>query len=148
MASKTEHHKRSPCPVACGLDIIGDHWTLLVVRDMLFLGRHEYGQMLEAPEGISSNILSDRLSKLQKQGLVGQITHPENRKKKLYYLTAKGKGLIHVLMAITSWSKQYMGSQVKLPTDLLAEMNRGPDHFIEQTLERLKQWEVQYQIHS
>ena len=74
MATKNEHANRSSCPVACALDVIGDHWSLLVVRDLLMMGKHEYKELLESAEGISSNILSDRLRKLQENGLVGVIT--------------------------------------------------------------------------
>lgn len=65
-----EHAARSGCPIACTLDIVGDHWTLLIIRDLMFLGLHEYKDMLMKEEGISSNILTDRLKKLERKDLI------------------------------------------------------------------------------
>jgi DNA-binding HxlR family transcriptional regulator len=63
MVAKIEHKQRSGCPIACALDLIGDHWTLLVIRNLMFLGIHEYKDMLKTEEQISSSILTDRLKK-------------------------------------------------------------------------------------
>jgi len=65
MVAKTEHKSRSGCPIACSLDVLGDHWTLIIVRNLMFHGRHEYKDMLQAEEQISTSILSDRLKKLE-----------------------------------------------------------------------------------
>ena len=144
MVSKSQHSNRSPCPLARGLDIIGDHWTLLVVRDLMLLGRHEYGQMLEGDEAISSNILSDRLRKLQQQGLVAQITHPQNKRKKLYYLTPKGKDLIPVLLAIFAWSNKHLKPTIAMPREMRSELAKGADHFTQYTLGQLQRWEQEH----
>lgn len=146
MVSKNKHNLRSQCPVACGLDIVGDHWTLLIVRDLLMLGRHEFRDILEGDEGISSNILSDRLAKLQQDGLVASIVHPDNKRRKLYYLTPKGKDLIHIMVAVAGWASKHLHDQVFIPEDRMKLLQSGTNKFIRHTLDELAQWEQQYGI--
>ncbi len=146
MVSKKEHKLRSECPIACGLDIVGDHWTLLIVRDLLVLGRHEYGELLQAEEGISSNILSDRLQKLQDYDLVRYIDHPQNKRRKLYYLTDRGKDLIHLIAAIGSWTHKHFGKEPQLPSDHPAAQSRTQEQFAARVLDSLKQWEIEHGV--
>lgn len=146
MVSKNEHLNRSQCPVALGLDVVGDHWTLLIVRDLLIMGKHEYRELLESDEGISSNILTDRLNKLQEQDLVSWINHPESKRRKLYYLTDKGKDLIHILIALVRWSAKHRADEIVIPADKLQNMQQSPRQFVESTLGRLAQWETTFGI--
>ena len=141
MAQTTDHYSRSTCPVACALDVIGDHWTLLVIRDLMFLGRHEYKDMLNAEEGISSNILSDRLRKLEENGLISSIPHPESGRRKLYYLLAKGKDLIYVLTPLARWAEQHLHDVVDIPKEKKAMLMKQPDKMIQLVLQDLEQWE-------
>ncbi len=99
---KKQHHKRSPCPVACTLDILGDKWTLLVIRDM-FLGRSYYNEFCRSPEKIATNILADRLEKLVTHGLVERFTGGDTQAREAYRLTTRGKTLKPVLNAVTKW---------------------------------------------
>ena len=99
--------KRSSCPAACALDLAGDKWTLLVVRDLL-RGRHTFKELLAAEEGIPTNILADRLKKMEKHGLVLANPYQENPVRWRYDLTAKGKGLSEVLVAMAMWGKKYI----------------------------------------
>ena len=69
---------RSPCPIASALDILGDKWTFLVVRDLLFMGKHQYGELLESPEGIPTNILAERLKRLEAAGLLEKRPYQTN----------------------------------------------------------------------
>ena len=94
--------RRSPCPVACLLDIAGDRWSLLVVRD-LFLGRSRFKDFSASPEGIPTNILSERLERLLRHGVVEQIPVDDSAKRMAYRLTAKGKALAPVLEAMRDW---------------------------------------------
>jgi DNA-binding HxlR family transcriptional regulator len=99
--SRVEPGRRSPCPVACTLDLIGDRWTLLVVRD-LFAGRTRFAEFARAPEGIASNILAQRLDALVAAGLVERRGgdgdgHPR------YGLTERGRSLRPVLEALRDW---------------------------------------------
>jgi len=94
--------RRSPCPVACSLDIFGDRWTLLIVRD-LFLGRTRFKDFTASPEGIPTNILADRLERLLETGVVEQIPAEDGTKRLAYRLTEKGKALRTVLEAMRDW---------------------------------------------
>lgn len=94
--------RRSPCPVACSLDIFGDRWTLLIVRDLLF-GRTRFKDFTASPEGIPTNILADRLERLLAHGVVEQIPAEDGTKRLAYRLTEKGKALGPVLKAMRDW---------------------------------------------
>jgi DNA-binding HxlR family transcriptional regulator len=94
--------RRSPCPVACLLDIAGDRWSLLVVRD-LFLGRSRFKDFSASPEGIPTNILSERLERLLRHGVIEQIPVDDSAKRLAYRLTPKGKALRPVLAAMRDW---------------------------------------------
>ncbi len=94
--------KRSPCPIACTLDIVGDKWTLLVVRDLL-LGRTHFKEFAAGPEKIATNILSDRLSRLVEFGLAETYPSPERANTIAYRLTKRGRSLAPVIESITEW---------------------------------------------
>ncbi|MET0072599.1 MAG: helix-turn-helix domain-containing protein [Candidatus Thiodiazotropha sp.] len=143
MVAKSEHRQRSQCPVACALDLIGDHWTLLVVRNMMFLGIHEYKDMLQMEEQISSSILSNRLQKLQRDGLVDSLPHPESQRRKLYYLTAQGKELIYMMTELVIWANTHLDT-VDIPADKKRLIEKDPESFIQLTLQALDEWERQY----
>lgn len=98
---------RSPCPVAATLDLIGDKWSLLVIRD-LFLGKRTYGEILSSPEGIPTNILADRLKRLEESGLIEATIYQERPVRYAYTLTARGKALHRVLDAVVSWGRKYI----------------------------------------
>lgn len=97
--------KRSVCPVACTLDLLGDRWTLLVVRD-LFAGKTHYHEFAESPEGIATNILAARLERLCASGLVKKSPSKERAGSAAYGLTARGETLRPVLEAMKSWGLQ------------------------------------------
>src|ERR1700687_456013 len=94
--------RRSRCPVACSLDIFGDRWTLLIVRD-LFFGRARFKDFITSPEGIPTNILAERLERLLAHGVVEQIPAEDGTKRLAYRLTEKGKALRSVLKAMRNW---------------------------------------------
>lgn len=98
--------RRSPCPVACGLDIFGDRWTLLVVRDLM-LGAERFKQFVHSPEGIPTNILSDRLARLLQHDVVEQVAAADGTKHPAYRLTEKGRGLIPILEAMRDWGLKW-----------------------------------------
>ena len=141
MVQKKTHMEHSGCPVACALDIVGDHWTLLVIRDLMFLGIHEYKEMLAGAEGISSNILTDRLKRLEGNGLIASMPHPESRKRKLYYLTAKGKDLIHTMVHLIRWSEKHLSDRLEIPPEKRDLLVNDPDRFVALTLQQLVRWE-------
>lgn len=94
--------RRSPCPIACSLDLFGDRWTLLVVRDLL-LGRERFKEFAGSPEGIPTNVLTDRLGRLLDHGVVEQTPAADGSRHPAYRLTAKGRALLPVLEAMRDW---------------------------------------------
>ena len=109
--------RRSPCPVTSTLDIFGDKWTLIVVRDLL-LGKRLYREFSESPEGIPTNILADRLKRLQAEGIVTREPYQERPLRYAYQLTEKGEDLLPVLAAIARWANHYIPGTVKPPAVL------------------------------
>jgi len=98
--------------VACTLDLVGDKWSLLVVRDLL-RGERTYGELQSSFEGIPTNILADRLRKLEDAGLISKSAYQEHPVRYTYGLTEKGRALGDVLLAIVRWGKKYIpGTQV------------------------------------
>jgi len=98
---------RSDCPISTALDIFGDKWSLLIIRDMTFKGKNTYGDFLKEGENIATNILADRLAMLESAGIISRKGHPESKAKVLYKLAAKGIDLIPVLVEIIAWSEKY-----------------------------------------
>lgn len=103
-ANTTE--RRSPCPVACALDIFGDRWTLLIVRDLM-LGRSRFKDFTASPETVPTNILSDRLRRLLEHDIVRQLPAAEGARHLAYQLTEKGEALRPVLKAMRNWGLEW-----------------------------------------
>jgi DNA-binding HxlR family transcriptional regulator len=99
---------RSACPIACTLDLIGDRWTLLIIRDMMFLDKHRFEEFLESPEGISTNILANRLKLLEESGLVEKQPYSTHSRRMNYQLTERGQSLRPVLKTIVSWGLKHI----------------------------------------
>jgi DNA-binding HxlR family transcriptional regulator len=98
---------RSMCPISCTLDILGDKWTLLIIRDLMFAGKKTYGEFLQSEEKIATNILADRLVILEKAGIIEKKAFPGNKVKNLYQLTPKGIDLMPTLFEIILWGDKY-----------------------------------------
>ena len=145
---KQQHSDRTACPVACSLDILGDRWTLLIIRDLMFFEKHEYKDFLADEEGISTNILSDRLKRLLDYHLVDVIPHPEIGTRKLYYLAQKGKDLVETLTHLIRWSSVHLPDEVYIPREKLKLLRDHPDLMIRNTLANLKKWEEENGIHA
>lgn len=99
--------RRSQCPISFALDIFGDKWTLLIVRDMALHGRHHYGEFAAASEHISTNILADRLELLVEHDIVQKSPDPTNRSRRIYTLTKKGLDLLPILIDLIVWSAKH-----------------------------------------
>ena len=106
VAKKGDVPRRSLCPVACSLDIVGDRWTLLVIRD-LFFGRTRFKDFAASPEGIPTNILAERLDRLLARGIIEQIPAADGTKRLAYRLTDKGKALQSVVKAMRDWGLKW-----------------------------------------
>jgi len=96
--------RRSRCPVTFALDRVGDKWSLLIVRDLMFRGRKTYGEFIESGEGIATNVLADRLKRLETEGIIEKTRDPENKRRYIYSLTEKGFDLTPVLLEMIRWS--------------------------------------------
>lgn len=98
---------RSPCPVASALDLFGDRWTLVVLRT-IFAGRHKFGEIADIPEKIASNILADRLDKLERFGLVTRRAYQDSPARYAYSLTEAGADMLPVLQAMAAWADRHI----------------------------------------
>lgn len=106
---------RSPCPLGGALDLVGDRWTLLVIRDLLFYRKHRFAEFLASPEGISSNILAERLDRLERWGLVQRRRYLERPVREEYTLTARGEDLRPVLRELIGWGKRHVPGVAQRP---------------------------------
>jgi DNA-binding HxlR family transcriptional regulator len=104
---KPDEARRSPCPLACSLDILGDRWTLLIIRDLV-LGRTRYRDFARSPEGIPTNVLSDRLERLLRHGIIEQMPATDGTKRLAYRMTKKGRALLPVLKAMRDWGLEWV----------------------------------------
>lgn len=98
---------RTHCPISFGLDFFGDKWSFLIIRDLAFKGKRFYNEFLDGGEGISTNILSDRLKQLESLGIITSEKIKQKQIRKKYTLTQKGKDLIPILIEYIIWSFKY-----------------------------------------
>ena len=104
-----EEH-RSGCPINLSLEVFGDRWTLLILRDMVFGGKRHFRQLMRSEEGIASNILSDRLKRLVAEGMLTRSPDPTHRQKAVYSLTEKAIGLVPVFAALGAWGSRHLSA--------------------------------------
>lgn len=127
MSPKSADHIRSHCPVSYGLEIFGDRWSLLIVRDIVFVGKRTYGEFLKSEEGFATNILAARLAFLEEQGILAKTPNPADRRTDFYSLTDKGLDLIPILLGIICWSAKHdPGSNAGRREEFIARLNRNP----------------------
>jgi DNA-binding HxlR family transcriptional regulator len=106
---------RSPCPIAGALDLVGDRWTLLVMRDLLFYEKHRFADFLGSPEGIATNILAERLERLERCGLIRRRRYRERPPREEYHPTARGRDLVPVLRELIRWGQRHVSGTAKQP---------------------------------
>lgn len=99
---------RSPCPISSSLDLLGDKWSLLIIRDMLIMGKKTYKEFILSEEGIATGILASRLKQLEEFGFITKRKLPENKKENIYLLTEKGIDLTPIVIEIALWGDKYM----------------------------------------
>ena len=116
---KPQYRNSSKCPITFALDIFGDKWSLIILRDMLFKGKQYYGEFLNSAEKISTNILANRLGKLESEGLISKTPDTHNLSKFVYRLTRKGKDLLPLLLEMVEWSVKY-NSQRDVPDNIIS----------------------------
>lgn len=106
--------RRSKCPVACALDIIGDRWSLLVIRDLV-RGKRRFAELAGSSEKIPTNILADRLKRLQEAGVIVAQRYSAHPPRVEYALTARGEDLRPILRAMVDWGVRHAGGRVPPP---------------------------------
>ena len=107
MEPRSRRETRSGCPIATSLDIIGDRWTLVIVRDLL-LGKARFAEFLASAERITTSVLTDRLNQMEAAGLVERVPYQQRPPRYEYRLTAKGRGLLPALQALCRWANRFM----------------------------------------
>jgi DNA-binding HxlR family transcriptional regulator len=129
---------RSPCPIAGALDLLGDTWTLLVLRDLLLFNKHRFAEFLDSPERISTNILAERLKRLERYGLVERKRYQQRPPRDEYYLTVRGHDLLPVLRELIRWGQRHVRGTAQRhpgglriaprprPKELRSRKNRAP----------------------
>lgn len=129
--------KRSDCPISCALDIWGDKWSLLIVRDLIFFKERTYSDFLKSDEKIATNILAARLQMLEENGIISKSDHPESKAKVLYKLTSKGIDLLPLMIEINVWADKYL----TIPDEqkaLLKEIKKDKESYIKKRTRELK----------
>jgi DNA-binding HxlR family transcriptional regulator len=99
--------RRSTCPISFSLDILGDRWTLLIVRDIVFTDKHTFGEFLVSDERIATNILADRLNRLVCAGILHHETAPGGKERGRYDITERGIALVPVLVDLVVWGARH-----------------------------------------
>ena len=127
---KHTQHRRSDCPINFALETFGDTWSLLIIRDIVYFGKQTYGEFLASEEGIATNILANRLARLEQQGILAKLPHPTDVRKERYVLTEKGLDLIPVLVEIANWSAEH-DSQTGAPPAWIALMKAEREKMIQ-----------------
>jgi len=108
-------HLRSDCPLACALDIVGDKWSLLIVRDMFF-GKQRFSEFLESEEAITTNILTERLNRLEKAGIIERRQYQDRPPRHEYHLTSVGRELGPIIEAYLGWSRTHITGTKRPPS--------------------------------
>ena len=115
---------RSGCPINLTLEVVGDKWSLLIIRDLIFGNRRHFRELLaKSEEGIASNILADRLKMLLAQGIITKAEDPSHKQKAIYSLTEKGLELLPVLAQMSSWGRKHLpvSEELAIRAQLLEE---------------------------
>jgi len=132
---------RSHCPINFAQETFGDKWSLLIIRDLMFKGKKYYGEFLNSDEKISTNILADRLEKLEADGLITKATDKENNSKKIYALTQKGVDLLPMLLEMIAWSAKY-DNKTGTPAKFIKRLKEDKDSLIQELVTSLEDFET------
>ncbi len=131
------NNKRSDCPISCSLDVWGDKWSLLIIRDLMSAKQCTYGDFLKSPEGIATNILASRLLTLEENGVIEKLSHPDSKAKVLYKLTPKGIDLLPLMIEIGIWSEKYFDID-KVKKAEIKEAKKNKEEYIKAKFKELR----------
>jgi DNA-binding HxlR family transcriptional regulator len=127
LEKKMKDSHRSGCPINLTLEILGDRWSLIVLRDMMFGNRRHFRELLsKSQEGIASNILADRLKRLVEEGLLSKVDDPSHKQKSIYSLTEMGIQLVPVFAAMGTWGRKFLAVSEELSIRAELLENGGP----------------------
>ena len=129
--------KRSDCPISNSLDIWGDKWSLLLIRDLIFNKTCTYKDFLNGEEGIATNILSSRLAALEKNGMIEKVDNPGTKTRVFYKLTTKGIELFPILIEIHLWAEKYFTIPPNIKA-IIKEAKKDKEGFIKSSMKELK----------
>ena len=132
-----KNQKRSECPLSCSLDIWGDKWSLLIIRDMMFYNKSTYGDFLKSEEGIATNILAARLLALEENGIIEKVDNPGTKSRVFYKLTPKGIELLPIIVEIQLWAEKYFTIPPEIKA-IIKEAKKDKEGFIKSTIKALK----------
>jgi DNA-binding HxlR family transcriptional regulator len=128
---------RSTCPISYALEIFGDRWTLLVLRDLLLRSRRHWRELLAAEEGIATNVLADRLKRLEGRGLIKKQRDPEDGRQFVYAATPLAVSLVPMLLEMTVWGARN-GAGTSVPRDLVARFETERDTLIAEIQDQVR----------
>ncbi len=131
---------RSDCPVSYALDFFGDKWTLLIIRDLALEGKNFYKDFLGSKEGIATNILSDRLKRLEEREVIRSEVYAKNKTQKRYFLTQRGRDLLPVLLEMMVWSFTY-NNELNLRPEFVEKIKNNRQEVIKNLLARIDESE-------
>jgi DNA-binding HxlR family transcriptional regulator len=131
------NEKRSDCPISSSLDIFGDRWSLLLVRDLMLHKTRTYGDFAKSEEKIATNILANRLQVLEENGIIVKLPYPDNKVKGLYQLSQKGVDLVPALIEIALWGGKYV-IRKEDSSPFLDEVRKNKPKFLKNVMEKLK----------
>lgn len=131
----SENIFRSTCPISSSLDLFGDKWTLLIVRDLLYHGNRTFKDLFQSEENIPSSRLADRLKKLENMGAITKEKHPTNKKVFIYNLTQKGKDLAPAIVDLIEWGNKYLEDHISEESKAFADkLNKNREAVLEQLM--------------
>ena len=126
---KLDKSKWNGCPIRYSAEILGDKWTFLILRDLMFRGKSSYNALLKSSEKISTNILADRLRKLEEHGVLKKNHDLDNKKQYVYTLTDMGQDLMPMMLYLFEWSFKY-DKETYLPEALINKIKKSPEEMI------------------
>ena len=134
---KHKQQRRSDCPINFALEVFGDPWSLLIIRDIVYFGKKTYGEFLASDEGMATNILASRLAQLERQGILEKRPSPTDKRREEYYLTEKGLDLIPILAEMANWSAVH-DPHTGAPAAWIAAMNADRERMIQRIRETVR----------
>jgi DNA-binding HxlR family transcriptional regulator len=132
-----KQERRSDCPISFVLETVGDTWSLLIVRDIVYFGKKTYGEFLESEEKIATNILATRLASLEQNGILVKKPHPKDKRKEVYELTEKGLDLIPIMVEMANWSFKH-DPQTGAPAEWINMVNADKENITRLIIETVR----------